>query len=60
MAQRGLRENLVHLLTHMLAARWFQVAHRALHVGMAEPLLNGAQIELRSMCPVLAAYLLTR
>jgi hypothetical protein len=40
----GLSENLVHLLTNMLAARRLQVAHRALHVGMTEPLLNGTQI----------------
>ena len=46
--QGALGENLVHLLTHMLAARWLQVAHRALHVGVAEPLLNGAQIDA---CP---------
>jgi len=32
----------------MLAARWLQVAHRALHIGMAEPLLNGTEIDT---CP---------
>src|SRR5580693_5431759 len=44
----ALSENLVHLLTNMLAARRLQVAHRALHVGMAEPLLDCPQID---SCP---------
>jgi hypothetical protein len=43
-----LSEYLIHLLTHMLAARRLKVAHRALHVGMTEPLLNGAEIDT---CP---------
>jgi hypothetical protein len=47
-SSRTLGENLVHLLTNMLAARRLQVAHRALHVGMAEPLLDCPQID---SCP---------
>ncbi len=40
---RGLlRENLIHLLSHLLAPGRLQIAHRALHVRMAKPLLNGA------------------
>jgi len=46
--ERQLAKNLVDLLTHMLAARRLKVAHRALHVGMTEPLLNGAEIDT---CP---------
>jgi hypothetical protein len=32
---------------YLLAARWLQVAHGALYVGMPEPLLDGAQIHAR-------------
>lgn len=35
----------------MLAARWLQVTHRALHIRMAEPLLNSAQIDTRPQTP---------
>src|ERR1019366_2822973 len=40
-----LREYLVDLVPHMLTARRLQVPHRALHVGMTEPLLNCTQID---------------
>lgn len=40
-----LRENLVHLIPHMLASRRLQVPHRALHVGVTKPLLNSPQID---------------
>jgi len=38
----------VNLLMHLLAARWLQVAHGALHVGVPPPKLYGAQID---SCP---------
>src|ERR1039457_6834248 len=40
-----LGESLVHLVPHMLTARRLQVPHGAFHVGVAEPLLNRAQID---------------
>src|ERR1017187_10632930 len=35
----------------MLAARRFEIPHRALHVGVAEPLLNRAQIDTSPQAP---------
>jgi hypothetical protein len=36
------RERLVHFLVHLLVPRRLQVTHRALHIGVAEPLLHRA------------------
>src|ERR1700677_2538561 len=42
--QRQLGEDLVHLIPCLLAARWLQIPHRRFHVGVTQPLLNGAKV----------------
>jgi hypothetical protein len=56
---RLLSENLVHLLPHLLTSGRFEVAHRAFHVRVSEPLLHGAEVNgcphrpRRKCCPEL-------
>jgi hypothetical protein len=50
-ARISLGENLIHLLAHLLTARWLQVSHGRFHVGMPQPLLHRAQIDSRTQGP---------
>jgi len=43
--RRNSAENLIHLIPQVLTAGRLEMAHGALHVGVTEPLLHGAQID---------------
>src|SRR5258708_10757621 len=51
LAEEALSKNLIHLLTHLLTPRRLQVAHRALHVRVTQPLLHRAQINASPQAP---------
>ena len=46
-----LTEDLVDLLSDLLTSRWLQIAHRGLHITVAQPLLHGAQINSGPQAP---------
>src|SRR5579871_3331658 len=47
----SLGEDLIHLRSHLLTPRRFQIPHRRLHIGVTEPLLHGAQIHTGPQTP---------
>jgi hypothetical protein len=44
---QALAENLIYLVSYMLASRRLQIPHGRFHIGVTEPLLNSAQIDPR-------------